>query len=331
MKSRISNIENDSIDAVLRPSLWKDYVGQEKVKTNLQLMIDAAKKRSEAIDHVLLYGAAGLGKTTLAHLIAKEMNAPMKSTTGPALEKAGDVAAILSNVEPHEILFIDEVHRLNTFIEEMLYPALESRKLHLVVGKGQGARTFSLDLPPFTVVGATTKVSSLSNPLRSRFGATFKLEYYSVENIERIIARSAKVLRTDINEGAIRILAQSARKTPRVANRLLKRARDYAQVRGSGVITEDVAEKTLKLLEIDELGLERADREYLGVILRKFGGGPVGVKSLAAALSEEIGTIEDVYEPFLMAQGLIERTSSGRVATRTAREHLKMGSLEGLI
>ena len=331
MKSKSTLPEHDSIDAILRPEKWADYVGQEKVKTNLRLMIDAAKKRKEAVDHVLLYGAAGLGKTTLACLLAKEMDVPMKSTTGPALEKAGDVAAILSNMEPYEILFIDEIHRVNTLVEEMLYPALESRKLHLVVGKGQSARTFSLDLPPFTLIGATTKVSVLSNPLRSRFGATFKLEYYRREDIESILTRNARVLGTSAEKGAIRVLAESARFTPRVANRLLKRSRDYAEVNGEGTITEDIARKTLDLLEVDRLGLERADRELLRTIIKKFGGGPVGIKSLSAALSEEIGTIEDVYEPFLMAQGLLERTSAGRVATAAARRHLGEKDGEGLL
>lgn len=331
MKSKATPQESDSIDAVLRPEKWADYVGQEKVKTNLRLMIDAAKKREEVIDHVLLYGAAGLGKTTLACLIAKEIDVPIKSTTGPALEKAGDVAAILSNMEPYEILFIDEIHRVNTLVEEMLYPALESRKLHLVVGKGQSARTFSLDLPPFTLIGATTKVSVLSNPLRSRFGATFKLEYYEKEDIEKILSRNAHVLNTSAEKGAIRVLAESSRFTPRVANRLLKRARDYAEVNGNGIITEEIAKKTLALLEIDELGLERTDRELLRIIIKKFGGGPVGIKSLAAALGEEVGTIEDVYEPFLMAQGLLERTSAGRIATHSARKHLGLKNRDELI
>ncbi len=331
MKRKNLSQGGDSIDNILRPKRWEDYVGQENVKTNLRLMIDAAKKRAEVIDHVLFYGSAGLGKTTLAHLVAKEMGIPMKSTTGPALEKAGDVAAILSNIEPNEILFIDEIHRINKLVEEMLYPALESRKLHLVVGKGQSARTFSLDLPPFTVVGATTKVSVLSNALRSRFGATFKLEYYCVEDIERILTRSARVLETKMAPEATKVLAGAARFTPRVANRLLKRARDYAEVKGTGIITEEVAQKTLELLQIDPLGLERADRELLSIIIKKFGGGPVGVKSLAAALSEEVGTIEDLYEPFLMALGLLERTPSGRVATRAAYAHLGLNKPEILV
>lgn len=310
------------IDSELRPQAWDAYVGQESAKTNLHLMIEAAKRRKETIDHVLLYGQAGLGKTTLAYLIAKETGANIRSTTGPALEKAGDVAAILSSLEPNEILFIDEIHRINKFVEEMLYPALESRKLHLVVGKGSSARTFSLDLPPFTAIGATTKVSLLSNPLRSRFGGTFKLEYYSESDIKKIIAQSGKILKANITDGAIGILAAASRFTPRVANRLLKRSRDYAEVYNNGVLDEGVAQKTLELLDIDAHGLERADRELLLTIITKFSGGPVGVKALSAALSEEVGTIEDVYEPYLMALHLIERTSLGRVATEEAYAHL---------
>lgn len=316
--------ENGVFDNELRPQKWAEYIGQEKVKTNLRLMIDAAKKRAEPIDHVLFYGPAGLGKTTLSYLIAREMDVPMKSTTGPALEKAGDIAAILSGIEPNEILFIDEVHRINKLVEETLYPALESRRLHLVVGKGGAARTFSLDLPPFTVVGATTKINLLSNPLRSRFGATFKLEYYTKENIEKILEQSSKMLGTKTTQGALRLIAEASRFTPRTANRLLKRSRDYAEIHGDGTITEETAQKTLHLLEIDSLGLERTDRELLSIIIKKFNGGPVGIKSLAAALTEEIGTIEDVYEPFLMALGLLERTQLGRIATDAAYTHLKL-------
>lgn len=323
MKSK-NKEENGAFDNELRPRKWQEYIGQEKVKTNLRLMIDAAKKRAEPIDHVLFYGPAGLGKTTLSYLIAREMDVPMKSTTGPALEKAGDVAAILSSIEPNEILFIDEIHRINKLVEETLYPALESRRLHLVVGKGGAARTFSLDLPPFTVIGATTKINLLSNPLRSRFGATCKLEYYTKKDIEKILEQSAKMLGTETTPDALRIIAEAARFTPRTANRLLKRARDYAEIHGNGVITESAAQEMLRLLEIDSLGLERADRELLSIIIQKFNGGPVGIKSLAAALTEEIGTIEDVYEPFLMALGLLERTQLGRIATDAAYKHLKI-------
>lgn len=310
------------IDLTLRPSRWEEYIGQEKVKRNVRLIIDAAKKRGEACDHMLFYGQAGLGKTTLAYLIGREMHTNIRSTTGPALEKAGDVAAILSNLEPFDILFIDEAHRINKLVEEMLYPALESRKLHFIVGKGTSARTFSLDLPPFTVVAATTKVNLISGPLRSRFGAMFKLDYYQTEDIEKIVRRSAKLLGTAATDKAIALLARASRFTPRTANRLLKRARDYADVYRNGVVDEEVVKKTLELLEIDELGLERTDRELLETLIKRFGGGPVGLKAVSAALSEEVGTIEDVYEPFLMSLGLLERTSLGRMATKAAYKHL---------
>jgi Holliday junction DNA helicase RuvB len=323
--------EDPSLDLALRPSRWEEYVGQEKAKTNLRLIIDAAKKRGESCDHLLLYGQAGLGKTTLAYLIAREMDAQIKTTTGPALEKAGDVAAILSNLEPFDILFIDEAHRINKLVEEILYPALENRKLHFVVGKGPSARTFSLDLPPFTVIAATTKVNLLSNPLRSRFGATLKLEYYNEDDIQKIIVRSAKILGTEIEKEAVLLLAQASRKTPRTANRLLKRARDYAEIYGNGTITKDTVRKTLELLDVDVLGLERADRDLLRALIEKYNGGPVGVKALAAALSEETGTIEDVYEPFLISMGLLERTPGGRIATETAYTHLGISGKKRLI
>lgn len=324
-KREEKNNNNDlGFDLALRPGTWNEYVGQEKAKTNLRLIIDAAKKRGESCDHLLFYGQAGLGKTTLAYLVGKEMGVQVRSTTGPALEKAGDVAAILSNIEPHEILFIDEAHRINKLVEEILYPALESRKLHFIVGKGPSARTFSLDLPPFTVIAATTRVNVLSNPLRSRFGATIKLDYYRNEDIEKIIKQSAHILKTKITLPAITMLARASRFTPRTANRLLKRARDYAEVYHNGSIDEHVVEKTLSLLEVDSLGLEHTDRELLKTIIKRFGGGPVGVKALGAALSEEVGTIEDVYEPFLMNLGFLERTSLGRIATKSAYEYLNI-------
>ncbi|KKU91558.1 MAG: Holliday junction ATP-dependent DNA helicase RuvB [Candidatus Jorgensenbacteria bacterium GW2011_GWA1_48_11] len=318
------NEVEEVIDLTLRPTRWEDYVGQEKIKTNLRLMIDAARQRHEVCDHLLFYGGAGLGKTTLAYIIGREMNANIRTTSGPALEKAGDVAAILSNVEPDEILFIDEAHRINKLAEEVLYPALESRKLFLVVGKGPSARTLSLDLPPFTVIAATTKVNLLSGPLRSRFGATFRLDFYKIEDIQKIIKRSAEILKSEITAGAVSFLANAARFTPRVANRLLKRARDYAQVYSNDVIDEKVVIKTLEMLEIDELGLEPADRRLLDIIVKKFNGGPVGVKALATALNEEVGTIEDVIEPFLMNIGLLHRTPAGRIATLAAYKHLKV-------
>lgn len=310
------------IDHALRPTEWKEYVGQENVKKNLKIIIEAAKKRGEAMDHVLLTGQAGLGKTTLAHLIAKEFGAPLKTTSGPALEKAGDLAALLTNLEPGEILFVDEAHRINRMIEEVFYPAMESRKLHLMVGKGPSARSLTLDLPPFTLIAATTRESLLSQPLRSRFGGVFRLEYYAPEDIERILVRSARILRTATAPEALAIIARASRATPRVANRLLKRARDYAEVHGKEVIDASVAEKTLELLEVDEHGLEPQDRKLLLTIIRKFNGGPVGVNTLAAALSEDRGTIEDIYEPYLMALGFLQRTSAGRVALAAAYDHL---------
>ncbi len=320
-----------AFDLALRPSRWEDYVGQETIKKNLRLIIDAAKKRNESCDHLLFYGQAGLGKTTLAYLIGKEMGVNVKTTSGPNLEKAGDVAAILTNIEPNEILFIDEAHRVSKFAEEILYPALESRKLHIIVGKGPSARTLSLDLPQFTVVAATTKVNLLSQPLRSRFGGTFRLDYYNVEDIKKIILRSAKILNTKITEGAISLLASASRFTPRVANRLLKRSRDYAEIYNQGSIDEGAVKKTLEMFEIDNLGLEQADRTLLEIVIKKFNGGPVGIKSLAATMNEEAGTIEDVYEPFLMKLGLLHRSSLGRIATDAAYERLKIPKGKNLL
>jgi Holliday junction DNA helicase RuvB len=319
-----TNEDDRNLELLLRPSAWEDYIGQEKVKANLRLIIDAAKGRNETTDHLLFYGQAGLGKTTLAYLVGKEMNASVRTTSGPALEKAGDIAAILSNLEPKEILFIDEIHRINKLIEEILYPALESRKLHIVVGKGPSAKTFSLDLPPFTMIGATTRINPLSAPLRSRFGATFRLDYYQPRDIERIIERSAQILGVKITKEAVEKLAMASRFTPRTANRLLKRARDYAQVNRQKVIGEETVKNTLEMLDIDELGLEETDRELLRIIIKKFNGGPVGLKTLAAALNEEMETIEGIYEPFLMRLGLIHRSPLGRVATPLAYDHLKI-------
>jgi Holliday junction DNA helicase RuvB len=316
--------EELNIEMLLRPAAWKDYVGQEKVKANLKLIIDAAKGRNETCDHILFYGQAGLGKTTLAYIVGKEMNMNVRSTSGPALEKAGDIAAVLSNLEPNEILFIDEIHRINKLVEEILYPALESRKLHIIVGKGPSAKTFSLDLPPFTVIGATTRINPLSAPLRSRFGATFRLDYYQPEDIEKIIERSARILGVKITKEAAKKLAWASRFTPRTANRLLKRTRDYAQVYKKVEIDEEAVRKTLEMLDIDEMGLEETDRELLRIIIKKFNGGPVGLKTLSAALNEEMETIEGVYEPFLMKLGLLHRSPLGRIATPLAYEHLKI-------
>ncbi|MBI5732701.1 Holliday junction branch migration DNA helicase RuvB [Candidatus Jorgensenbacteria bacterium] len=325
------NPEDQTVDLALRPKTWDEYVGQDKVKSNLRLIIDAAKQRSEACDHLLFYGQAGLGKTTLAYLIGKEMGVNIRPTTGPTLERAGDVAALLSNLEPYEILFIDEAHRLNKLVEEILYPAMETRRLHLIVGKGPSARTFSIDLPPFTIVAATTKVNLLSGPLRSRFGATFRLDYYQHSDIEKIIKRSASMLNVSISSEAVATLAKAARFTPRVANRLLKRTRDYAQVNNLKQIDETTINQTLELLDVDTLGLENADRQLLTTIIKKFNGGPVGLKALAAALNDEVGTIEDVYEPFLMKLGFIHRTPTGRIATALAYEHLNLPNRATLV
>ena len=319
---KMSRKEDANLDSVLRPAKWEEYVGQDKIKQNLRIILDAAKKRAESCDHLLFYGQAGLGKTTLAHLVAKELNVNCKITSGPALEKMGDLAAILSNLEKNEVLFIDEAHRLNKMIEEVLYPAMESRKLHLIIGKGPGARTLTLDLPPFTLIAATTRVNLLSGPLRSRFGAILKLDYYEHKDIEEIIKRSAKVLSLKISPEAIRLIAQASRFTPRVANRLLKRVRDYAEVHNNADIGAIEVRKTFQLLEIDSIGLEPADRRLLEIIIKKFNGGPVGINTLAAALNDDQGSIEDIYEPYLMTIGFLLRTSSGRITTTAAYKHL---------
>ncbi|PIP46115.1 MAG: Holliday junction branch migration DNA helicase RuvB [Candidatus Colwellbacteria bacterium CG23_combo_of_CG06-09_8_20_14_all_42_19] len=316
------NNEDQTIDTILRPTKWEDYIGQGNIKRNLKIIIDAAKSRGESSDHLLFYGQAGLGKTTLAKLVAQEMNAAMKITSGPAIEKMGDLAAILSNLEPKDILFIDEAHRLNRMIEEVLYPAMESRKLHIIIGKGAGARTISLDIPPFTLVAATTRIDLLSEPLRSRFGATFRLDYYDEADIEAIIKRSASILSIGISPEAVRVLAKASRFTPRVANRLLKRVRDYMEVYKNKTIDEEVARKTLDILEIDSLGLETHDRLLLRTIIDKFGGGPVGVNTIAASLNEDRVIVENVYEPYLLKLGLIRRTAAGRTAEPLAYTHL---------
>lgn len=326
MKTNVSSSvqvnEDKTIDQTLRPTAWSEYVGQEKIKDNLWVIMEAAKKRGEAMDHLLFCGPPGLGKTTLAYLVAREFEAPVKVTSGPALEKTGDLAAILTNLESGDVLFIDEAHRMNRMIEEVLYPAMESRKLHLVVGKGPSARTLTLDLPPFTLVAATTRENLLSGPLRSRFGATFRLNYYDLADIKTIINRSAKILGVTVAPKAVEILAGASRATPRVANRLLKRARDYAEVHGNGEIDEAISMKALELLDIDSRGLEPSDRRLLKIIIDKFNGGPVGINTLAAALSEEKGVIEDIYEPYLMSLGFLQRSSAGRLVMPAAYEHL---------
>ena len=311
-----------NLDITLRPRRLEEYVGQEKVKKNLDILIGAAKKRDEPIEHILLYGPAGLGKTTLANVIANEMGANIKTTSGPAIEKVGDFGSILTNLSDGDILFIDEIHRLNKTIEEILYPAMEDFKLDIIIGKGPSARTIQLDLPKFTLIGATTKLGAISNPLRNRFGATYRLDFYGEGEIERIIERSGRILEVSIEPGGLKEIAGCSRRTPRVANRLLKRVRDYSQIKNCRTIDSAIAREALTLLDVDSLGLEMSDRHILETIIQKFGGGPVGISTIAAATQEEARTIEDVYEPFLIQLGFLARTPKGRIATRSAYEHL---------
>lgn len=314
----------DLFDFSLRPKNLSEYVGQEKIKLNLEIAISAAKKRQEPMEHVLLYGAPGLGKTTLAHVISNEVGNNIKVTSGPAIEKSGDLAAILSNLEEGDILFIDEIHRLNKSIEEILYPAMEDFALDIVMGKGPSARTLRLDLPRFTIIGATTMVSLLSAPLRDRFGHIYHLNFYESDEIEKIIRRSAKLLKVDLDREAVSLIANRSRKTPRIANRLLKRVRDYAQVKGNGYIDLKICEEAFKVLEVDDLGLDHVDRKILLTIINKFKGGPVGLNTLAAATGEEIDTICDVYEPYLLQIGFLDRSARGRVVTEAAYKHLNL-------
>lgn len=317
--------QNDDLDMELnlRPRRFQEYIGQEKVKQNLEIFIKAAVSRREPLDHVLLYGPPGLGKTSLAHIIANEMNVHIRITSGPAIERPADLAAILTNLEPNDVLFIDEVHRLNRSVEEILYPAMEDFALDIIIGKGPSARSVRIDLPRFTLVGATTRSGSLTAPLRDRFGIINRLEFYDTDSLQRIILRSAGILSIAIEESGAREIARRSRGTPRIANRLLKRVRDFAQVKASGMITATIADTALRMLEVDELGLDCLDRMILATIIDKFGGGPVGLDTIAASISEESETIEDVCEPFLLQLGFINRTPRGRIATRLAYEHLK--------
>ena len=317
----IEGVDED-IEVTLRPRTLEDYIGQEKVKENLKIFIDAAKQRGEPLDHSLFYGPPGLGKTTLSNIIANEMNANIRITSGPAIEKPGDLAALLTNLSPGDVLFIDEIHRLNRSVEEILYPALEDFSLDIIIGKGPSARSIRLDLPKFTLIGATTKAGNLSSPLRDRFGIIQRLELYTNEELKTIVKRSANILKIEITDNGAYEIASRSRGTPRIANRLLKRVRDFAQVKNDGKITDKLADLALNSMEIDKIGLDNVDRKMLDTIIKKFAGGPVGVETLAAAIGDDVDTIEDVYEPYLMQIGFLNRTPRGRIATVDAFEHM---------
>ena len=315
------NPQEEALERALRPKVLDEYVGQEKARAQLEIFINAARGRAEALDHVLLFGPPGLGKTTLAHIIAREMGVNLRQTSGPVLERAGDLAALLTNLEPNDVLFIDEIHRLSPVVEEILYPAMEDYRLDIMIGEGPAARSVRLDLPPFTLIGATTRAGMLTNPLRDRFGIVSRLEFYTVEELGRIVHRSAGLLEVEITESGALEVAKRSRGTPRISNRLLRRVRDYAQVKADGIVSSEVADAALKMLDVDSLGFDVMDRKLLSAVLEKFGGGPVGLDNLAAAIGEERDTIEDVLEPYLIQQGYLMRTPRGRVATGLAYQH----------
>ena len=322
-----AKIDEDVIDRAIRPKLLADYVGQPQVREQMDIFIKAAKLRQDALDHLLIFGPPGLGKTTLANIVANEMGVNIRTTSGPVLEKAGDLAAMLTNLEPHDVLFIDEIHRLSPAIEEVLYPAMEDYQLDIMIGEGPAARSIKLDLPPFTLVGATTRAGSLTSPLRDRFGIVQRLEFYSVEDLTSIVARSAGCLNLELEQQAAFEVARRSRGTPRIANRLLRRVRDYADVRNGGIISVDVAKQALSMLDVDDAGFDYLDRKLLSAVIERFDGGPVGLDNLAAAIGEERDTIEDVLEPYLIQQGFLQRTSRGRIATSQTYRHFGLQKL----